>query len=146
MTVVCDNVKRIWYIYSALDFIKQFKLNKKKIMKEYRIQSLDDLYGAKGFGCDEDFIREYLEEDKRLFRFSYNDDSEYFIIQEIEEPIKVPADMICELCHELTARECKLKKITLDKPHKTGEECQYTTKAQRIFDYYYDLVTTILNV
>lgn len=52
---------------------------------------------------------------------------------------------ICELAHELTVRECNIKEITYDKYDRRGD-MSYTAKAQKIFDYYYDLITRTLNL
>ena len=56
---------------------------------------------------------------------------------------------ICELAHTLAERECKQRKIILDKMIKEkGKviEVAYSAKAQRIFDYYYDQITNILGL
>lgn len=60
------------------------------------------------------------------------------------EPYVDMAD-ICELASILTIRECKLKKIQVDKQY-NREETGYTAKAQKIFDYYYNTITNTLKV
>ena len=50
---------------------------------------------------------------------------------------------VCELAHELTVKECREKKITVDAPL-SKRETGYTAKAQKVFDYYYDLITNTL--
>jgi hypothetical protein len=57
------------------------------------------------------------------------------------------ADMadVCELAHKFTVRECELKKIEkIDKTNSQGT--LYTAKVQKIFDYYFEQITSTLNV
>lgn len=52
---------------------------------------------------------------------------------------------VCELAHKLTVRECEIKKIyKIDKTNSDGT--LYTAKAQRIYDYYFETITSTLNV
>lgn len=51
---------------------------------------------------------------------------------------------ICELAHEITRRECKVRKIKFEEGK--GDEVAYTKKAQVIFNQVYDLITNILDV
>lgn len=51
---------------------------------------------------------------------------------------------VCELCHILTMRECRRLHEVVDSVN--DEETRYTKKAQKIFDFYFDLVTHTLNV
>lgn len=58
------------------------------------------------------------------------------------------ADMadVCELAHKLTVRECKLKKVQIEYKRPIHGELNYTSKAQKIYDYYYATITSTLNV
>ena len=53
---------------------------------------------------------------------------------------KIDTADLCEIAHETTAEICKAKKIQLDKKPNKNEEVNYTAKAQRIFDRYFDLL------
>lgn len=57
---------------------------------------------------------------------------------------KVDMADVCELAHELTKRECKLRKIKFEEGK--GDNVSYTKKAQVIFNEIYDLITNILDV
>ena len=70
-------------------------------------------------------------------------------MKQIHENYVDQAD-VCDLAHELTRQQCKRRKIKLDaytaKQIEIHGEQKYTAQAQRIFDYYYDLITNTLNV
>lgn len=51
-------------------------------------------------------------------------------------------DVLCELAHELTVRECALGGIILDVEH--DDETVYSDDAQAIFDAIYDIVSRVL--
>ena len=57
----------------------------------------------------------------------------------------IPMDMKCDLAEALTARECRLREITIDKRKKNGD-LNYTEQAQDIFNYFLDLVDNTLNI
>lgn len=52
---------------------------------------------------------------------------------------------LCELAHEFAVRECKRRKIKLEVVTK-NDGTRYTARAQKVFDYYYDTISNILNV
>lgn len=56
----------------------------------------------------------------------------------------VPEDVLCELAHALTVRECGFRHITVDAQDATGDETVYSDDAQRIFDAIYSLVWDVL--
>lgn len=51
-------------------------------------------------------------------------------------------DVLCELAHELTVRECALGGIIVDVEH--DDETVYSDEAQAIFDGIYDIVSRVL--
>lgn len=51
-------------------------------------------------------------------------------------------DILCELAHELTVRECALRQIPLD--IEGEDETNYTDDAQTVFDVIYDIVARVL--
>lgn len=56
--------------------------------------------------------------------------------------LPIPNDVLCELTHELTVRECAFKRIPLDQD--VDEEIIYSSDAQIIFDAIYDIVSRVL--
>jgi hypothetical protein len=51
-------------------------------------------------------------------------------------------DVLCELAHELTARECAFRGIVLDVEHE--DETLYSDEARQIFDSIHDIVARVL--
>lgn len=51
-------------------------------------------------------------------------------------------DVLCELVHELTARECAFRGIVLDVEHE--DETLYSDEAQPIFESIHDIVARVL--
>jgi len=51
-------------------------------------------------------------------------------------------DILCELAHELTVRECALGGIILDVEQ--DDETRYSDEAQAIFDGIHDIVSRVL--
>ena len=58
---------------------------------------------------------------------------------------------VCELAHKRTVNECKQLGVEVDCPqplpcsnieHDNNEDTHYSTKAQEIFDQYYDEITS----
>lgn len=62
----------------------------------------------------------------------------------------ITPDMVCELAHTLTLRECNHRNITIDDMPEDydpeHDDLQYTPEAQEVFDYYYKTITETLNV
>ena len=51
-------------------------------------------------------------------------------------------DVICELAHELTIRECAFKQISLDV--EGDDETIYSDDAQLVFDDIHDIISRVL--
>lgn len=56
----------------------------------------------------------------------------------------VPTDVLCELAHALTVRECGSKQIPIDALDEDGDETIYTQDAQLVFDAIYEIVSDVL--
>lgn len=54
----------------------------------------------------------------------------------------VPPDVLCELAHELTVRECAYRGFVLDDDG--DDETLYTAEAQSVFDCIYDIAARVL--
>jgi len=54
----------------------------------------------------------------------------------------VTTDILCELAHELTVRECRLRLIPIDTER--DDETVYTDRAQLIFDNIFEIVSRVL--
>lgn len=55
----------------------------------------------------------------------------------------VPPDILCELAHELTVRECVERAIPLDV--ETEDDVAYTDEAQTVFIAIYDILYAVLS-
>jgi hypothetical protein len=55
----------------------------------------------------------------------------------------ITTDIVCELAHELTVRECAFKQTPLDKEN--DDETIYSDDAQLIFDGIYDIISCVLD-
>lgn len=54
----------------------------------------------------------------------------------------VPPDVLCELAHALTARECAYRGLILE--DYIDDETVYTAEAQCVFDGIYDIAARVL--
>ena len=60
---------------------------------------------------------------------------------------KVDMADLCELAHELTVLECRRLGIDeIDEVDAESGDIRYTEKVQDVFNNYYDLICTTLNV
>lgn len=53
-------------------------------------------------------------------------------------------DVLCELVHALTVRECAFREIPVDAHNETDEETNYAEEARPVFDAIYDIVSDVL--
>ncbi len=56
----------------------------------------------------------------------------------------IPNDVLCELAHALTVRECAFKQIPVDQEN--DDETNYSDDAQVIFDDIYEIVSRVLDI
>ncbi len=60
-------------------------------------------------------------------------------------PSFLTTDVLCELAHALTVRECAVRQIPLDAYDGTEDETNYTEEARPVFDAIYDIVSDVLD-
>ena len=63
-------------------------------------------------------------------------------IRTLEGRMPIANDVICELAHELTMRECAFRQIPLD--IESDDETNYSDDAQLVFDDIYDIISRVL--
>lgn len=86
MTILTRDVKREWKIWSFLDFISKFGLEK-QILKDFDdVIDVQEVYDSKYFSADEEHIEKYLEEDERKFTITYVEtrSEDYWLICEVK--------------------------------------------------------------
>lgn len=59
----------------------------------------------------------------------------------------ISPDVLCELAHELTVRECRIRGVTVDARIADDHdgETLYTDEAQSVFEAIYDIVSAVLD-
>lgn len=53
-------------------------------------------------------------------------------------------DVLCELAHAVTVRECGIRGVILDAENPDDDETRYTDEAQEIFEAIHDIASTVL--
>lgn len=56
----------------------------------------------------------------------------------------VSNDVLCELAHNVTVRECRIRGLALDPDDATDDETHYTDEAQEVFDAVFNIASTVL--